>query len=236
MLLAAGVGSRLKPLTDHMPKCMVPINGKPVLEHNIKWLRKFGVEDIMINLHHLPDVVMHYFGDGARWDVKITYSIENEILGTAGGVKHVQSFFDGPFLVWYGDNLSTCDLSQLQTFHHANSAIVTMALFYREDVSASGIVALDVENRILRFAEKPRPEQVFSHWVNGGIYVLEPSVLDWIPDKGTQDFSKDIFPSLIAAGQSMVGYRLLGQEGLWWIDTPEDLSRVQSNFMDAYTA
>jgi len=120
MLLAAGLGTRLRPLTNQMPKCMVPVDGKPILERNIEWLCKYGITEIVINLYHLPEVVMDYFGDGSRWGVDITYSIEREILGTAGGVKHVARLFDeGAFLVWYVDNLSTCDLKRLITFHQA---------------------------------------------------------------------------------------------------------------------
>jgi mannose-1-phosphate guanylyltransferase len=234
MILAAGEGARLRPLTEYIPKCMVPINGKPILEYNIEWLRRFGIREVMINLYHLPKVITDYFGDGSRWGIKITYSIEKEVLGTAGGVKNVEWFFDGPFLIWYGDNLSTCNLSRLQTFHQAKGGVATMTLFYREDVSASGIVGIDDGDRILRFLEKPRPDQFFSHWVNAGIYLLEPSVLNCIPDIGAPDFSKDIFPVLIASGQSLYGYRLIGHEGLWWIDTPDDLLRVQSGLKDTF--
>jgi len=99
MLLAAGMGTRLRPLTERLPKCMVPVGGKPILEHNIEWLKKYGFTDVMINLHYLPQVVMGYFGDGSKWGVKIKYSVEKEILGTAGGVKNVAWFFDNEAFV-----------------------------------------------------------------------------------------------------------------------------------------
>lgn len=227
MILAAGQGTRLRPLTDHIPKCMVSVGGKPVLEHTIEWLRRYGVTELIINLHHLPGVVMNHLGDGIGWGVKITYSVENEPLGTAGGVKNVEWFFDGPFLVWYGDNLSTCDLTHLYAFHQAKDSVVTIALYYREDPTASGIVGLDKTDRITRFLEKPRPDQVFSHWVNAGIFVLEPAVLEAIPTEGSPDFGRDVFPAMLTAGQPLYGYRMSADEGLWWIDTPEDLQRVQ---------
>jgi len=136
-----------------------------------------------------------------------------------------------PFLVWYGDNLSHCDLDRLLRFHRAKGGLATIALFNRENVTQSGIVGLDADDRILRFLEKPRPDQVFSHWVNAGILILEPAVLDLIP-MGRQDFSLDIFPALLAAGHRLYGYRLSGAEGLWWVDTPADLARVQAEWQD----
>lgn len=231
MLLAAGKGTRLRPVTATMPKCMVPVRGKPMLQHNIEWLRRFGVTELVINLSYLPDAVVDHFGDGSEWGVSITYSREEELLGTAGGVKKVASFFENePFFVWYGDNLSTVNLAQLYDFHARNRATATITLFYREDVTASGIVGLDDAGRITRFLEKPRPEQVFSHWVNAGVYVLEPSVLDVIPAVGESDFGKEILPDLLKAGEPLYGYRLSGDEGLWWIDTLADLERLQKEF------
>ena len=113
MLLAAGLGTRLRPMTETVPKCMISIAGKPLLEHNIGVLRDYGVTDLVINLHHLPQLVIDHFGDGERFGIRIKYSLEPELLGTAGGVKKVEPFFDGPFFVWYGDNLSTCRLDRL---------------------------------------------------------------------------------------------------------------------------
>lgn len=227
MLLAAGRGSRLRPLTESVPKCMVPLANKPILEYNIEWLRRHGVVDLIINLFHLPDVVMDYFGDGSRWGVHITYSLESELLGSAGGVRNVADFFDGPFFVWYGDNLSTCDLCRLYGFHRAKGGVATIALCHREDPTASGIVGLGGQGRITRFLEKPRPDQVFSHWVNAGIFVLEPQVLEAIPPDGAPDFGQDVFPGLLMEGERLYGYRMSEEEGLWWIDTPDDLDRLR---------
>ena len=227
MLLAAGRGTRLRPLTDNIPKCMVPVNGKPILERNIEWLNKFGVEEFIINLYHLPEMVTDYFGDGRQRGLEITYSVEKELLGTAGGVKNVAWFFDGPFFLWYGDNLCTSDLGQMWGFHQSRGGIATIALYHREDPTASGIVSLDRDNRIQRFLEKPRPEQVFSHWVNAGVFILEPEVLEYIPEDGCPDFGHDVLPAILASGRPMYGYRLSSDERLWWIDTPEDLKRIQ---------
>jgi NDP-sugar pyrophosphorylase family protein len=171
-------------------------------------------------------VIRGYFGDGHNWDVEVAYSEEPYPLGTAGGVKRIAWFFEGPFFVWYGDNLSSCNLKRLYAFHCRKRAVATIALFSRPDVTQSGIVGLDADDRVCRFLEKPRSQDVFSHWVNAGIFVLEREVLDLISPDGTPDFGRDVFPAMLTAGLPVYGYRMSEDEGLWWIDTPEDLARL----------
>jgi len=227
MILAAGLGTRLRPLTERVPKCMVRLGGKPLLEYTVERLRRFSVTDLIINLCHLPEAVPNYFGDGSKWGVRITYSVEPTALGTAGGVKKAAWFFDGPFYVCYGDNLSACDLDRLYIFHRAKGGLASIALHWRDDPTQSGIVGLDADDRVVRFLEKPRPEQVFSRWVSAGIFVLEWPVLDLIPSEGCPDFGRDVFPAMLTAGHALYGYRMSANEGLWWIDTPDDLRRVE---------
>jgi mannose-1-phosphate guanylyltransferase len=228
MILAAGSGTRLRPLTDRLPKCMVPLAGKPLLEHTITRLPDYGVTELIINLCFMPEAVIDYFGDGHRWGVHIRYSLEAEALGTAGGVKKVADYFDEPFLVWYGDNLSTCNVNQLSRQHRVKGGIATVAVHSREDVTQSGIVELDSEDRIIRLVEKPRTDEVFSHWANAGIYVLDPSALEYVPGSAASDFARDIFPTMLKGGERLYGYQLKATERLWWIDRPEDLERVRS--------
>jgi mannose-1-phosphate guanylyltransferase/phosphomannomutase len=209
---------------------MVEIAGKPVLEHNIEWLRRFGVTDLVINLYYMPHAVRDYFADGSNFGVKITYSEEETLLGTAGGVKKVASFFKGPFFLWYGDNLSNIDLRRLYSFHEKNAAVASIALFYRADPTASGIVGLDNNSRITRFLEKPRWDQVFSNWVSAGIFVLDPSITEFIPPDKVSDFGHDVLPLLLANDEPLFGYPMAEDEGLWWIDTPVDLQRVQLEY------
>jgi mannose-1-phosphate guanylyltransferase len=231
MLLAAGSGTRLRPLTEKIPKVMVPIGGKPLLEHTIVHLAGAGIRELVINLCYHPEAVQDYFRDGARWGVRIHYSIETEALGTAGGVKRVQRLLgDAPFLLWYGDNLSRCDVRQLGRLHEESAALLTLAVFHRDDPTASGIVGIDPDGRIRHFLEKPRPEQVFSHWVNAGIMVVEPRILEAIPPDVTADLSRDTLPLLLSRDERLYAYRLANSEGLWWIDTPADLQRVQENW------
>jgi len=233
MFLAAGAGTRLRPLTDHLPKCMAPVHGKPLLEHNLVWARQFGFAEVTINLHFLPDVVPDYFGDGSRWGVKIDYSYEPELLGTAGAVGSLREQFDQTFCVWYGDNLSTCRLDRLLARHRACGGAATLALHRRETVTASGMVDFGPDWRIQRFVEKPSPEQVTSHWVNAAIYLLEPVVLEYIPRQGASDFGRQVFPALLAAGAPLVAYCLGEDEALWWIDTPQDYQNLLSAFRPA---
>jgi len=227
MILAAGEGTRLRPLTERMPKPMIAIAGRPILEHNIRLLARHGIRELVINLHHCSKAVKDYFGDGHSWGVSITYSYEPVLLGTAGAVKKLESFFDSTFLVVYGDNLTTCDIKQLCAFHQEKGGTGTVALFHREDPSGSGIAELDENDRITCFLEKPKPEQVFSHWVNAGLLVLKPEVLEYIPAGQPTDFSQDVLPTLLEAGYPLYGYRM--REELWWIDTLEDLQRVRED-------
>jgi NDP-sugar pyrophosphorylase family protein len=233
MLLAAGKGERLRPLTEIVPKCMIPVDGKPLLEHTVERLAEYGVSELVINLHYLPDVLVDYFKDGSRWGVSITYSPEKELLGTAGSVRKMADFFDGPFFVWYGDNLSTCRLESLWQQHRAKGGLATIALHEREDPTQSGIVGLDENGRLTRFLEKPRAREVFSHWVNAGLMVLEPQVLELIPPNTFSDFGRDLFPKMLEQELPLYGYKMTAAEGLWWIDTPEDLERVQRAFAGA---
>ncbi len=228
MLLAAGKGTRLRPLTDAVSKCMMMIAGKPILEHNVARLKSHGVRDIVINLHYQPDSITAHFGDGSRFGVHITYSFEPELLGTAGAVRKVAARFDAPFFVWYGDNLSDCRLDRLWQFHEARGGVATIALHHRDDPTQSGIVGLDANDRVTRFLEKPRAEQVFSHWVSAGLLVLEPRALDAIAAEGPADFGRDVFPALLERGETIYGYRMADDEHLWWVDTLADYEMAQS--------
>jgi NDP-sugar pyrophosphorylase family protein len=228
VLLAAGQGSRLRPLTDARPKPMLEVGGRPLIEHTIRQLAAFGVRDIWINLHHCPQAVQDHFGDGRRFGVNMRYSIETELLGTSGGVRRMAEDLKngGPFFVIYGDNLTTCDLEQLVAVHHRWSPAATIALFWKEDVTPHSAVALDADDRILRFVEKPKAEEAPSHWISAGVNVMEPIVIDYIPEGRASDFGFDVFPALLAADQRLQGYRMSAAEVLWWIDTKEHYDRV----------
>lgn len=226
MLLAAGEARRLRPYTDSTPKPMLNIAGRPILEHNVRLLAHYGVRRAVINLHHCPEVIVDHFGDGSRFGIEIRYSREPHLLGTAGGVKNAAQWFTETFLVLYGDNLIDCDLAAMTAMHRQNKAVATIGLFHREDVLASGIVGIDKENRVTRFLEKPGHDQVFSNWVNAGVLVLEPQVLERIPAGAASDFGREILPALVDAGQRVCGFPI--GERLWWIDSIEDYDKTRA--------
>lgn len=227
ILLAAGVSSRLRPLTDDRPKPMVPLAGKPLIEYNIERLARFGVRDIGINLHYLPEVVQHHFGDGARHGVRIVYSVEHELLGTSGAVKALAGFVASDrTLIHYGDNLTSIDFDGLERFHIERGGIATVALFSKEDVTPHSAVEFDGDGRITRFVEKPKAGSTESRWISAGVIIVEPRVLDYVPANTRDDFGFDLFPRLLAAGEPVFGYQMGPAEGLWWIDTPADYQRM----------
>lgn len=205
LILAAGEGTRLRPLTLDRPKPMLPVGGKPVFEHIVNWLRHRGIRQLAINLHHKPERVIEYFGDGRRWQVQITYSVEERILGTAGAAKHLQSFFADTFLVVYGDVLSDLDLGVLLAFHRQAAAAATLALYHVPSPWECGIVALDAVGGIVRFVEKPARDAVFGDLANAGILVAEPAIIDFIPPATFFDFGHDPFPILLGRGVPMFG-------------------------------
>ena len=232
MLLAAGLGTRLRPLTNNLPKCMLPVAGKPVLARNIEWLRDQGVVDIVVNLHYFPEAVTNYFGDGGDFGVRITYSHETELMGTAGAVWAARRFFaaEDRFLVLYADNLIRCDLARLYAQHLLHRAALTMALYWREDVSASGVVDLDSQGRIIGFKEKPRPGETESHLINAGLFLCRQRVVDWIPAGYSSDFGHNVLPAMLSAQERLWGHVMNASESLHWIDTLADLSRTNRHF------
>jgi mannose-1-phosphate guanylyltransferase/phosphomannomutase len=232
MILAAGEGTRLRPLTNHLPKPMLPLAGRPLLEHTITHLRDCGIDDLAVNLYHLPHAVMDYFGRGSRWDVNLRYSVEQQLLGSAGGVKRLQPFFDETFVVYYGEVFTRANLRLMVEQHQQSGALATMGLYRVPDPWNRGIVELDENQTITRFAEKPPREEVFSDLANAGIYVLEPEVLDYIPSAQSYDFGHDVFPAMLAQGARVDGYII--EE--WLIDIGllekyEEANRVVSTMM-----
>jgi mannose-1-phosphate guanylyltransferase len=227
LLLAAGVGTRLRPLTDQLPKCMVPVAGKPVLQWNIEFLRSQGVVDLVVNLHHYPKTVTGYFGDGKTFGVRLSYSYEPRMLGTAGALWAARRFFAAErFWLVYADNLINCSFERMERLHRTRGATLTMGLFWREDVSASGVAEFDGDGRITKFKEKPIDAEAGSHWVNAGIFLCEPRLLQFIPPGQACDFGHDVIPMMLSLGESLYGYTLGTGETLHWIDTPEDLKRT----------
>ncbi len=207
MILAAGVGSRLDPLTRNLPKPLVPIVNRPVMEHIIELLRKHGFTEIMVNLHYLGDQIERHFGDGERLGVKIFWSREDQLWGDAGSVKRVEEFFhDETFIVVGGDDLADIDLTSLVKTHRDNKALSTIALSLVDDPSEYGIVLTNEEGRITRFVEKPKGEVIFSNQANTGVYVFEPEIFDLIPKNTFYLFGKQFFPLMLEQKRPLYGH------------------------------
>jgi mannose-1-phosphate guanylyltransferase len=198
MILAAGAGTRLRPLTDTIPKPMLPIAGEPLLAHTLRWLRAAGISEIALNLHHLPGVVRAGLGDGARWDVCLRYSEETELRGTAGALLPFAAFLDQPFVVVYGDLLVSLDLAALIVFHRERQGLMTIALKTTDQPESQGMVEIDARGRVTRFVEKPRAWPADARLANAGVYIVEPEVLRLIPADRPSDWGHDIIPRLIA--------------------------------------
>ena len=208
MILAAGLGTRLRPLTEEISKPMVPIVNRPVMEHIVELLARHGFDQLYVNLHYHPQVITKHFGSGERWGVSITYSYEEELMGTAGGVKKLEKELGGgTFLVISGDALTDLDLTALMEFHRRHGGIATLVLTPVDDPSKYGVVIVDQEGRILDFQEKPGREEARSNLANSGIYVFEPRVLEMIPAGRFYDFGSQLFPRFLQEGVEFFGYR-----------------------------
>src|SRR5436309_2831245 len=226
VVMAGGEGTRLRPLTSNQPKPMVPIVGKPCMEHILELLRTHGFEDVIVTVAFLPQAIRSYFGNGDSLGLSIEYSVEESPLGTAGSVRLASGKLDEPFLVISGDALCDVDLSALMRIHREREAAVTIGLKSVDNPLEFGIVVTDEDGRIERFLEKPSWGQVFSDTINTGIYVLEPEVLRHIPDDRPHDFSKELFPLLLEMGRPLYGHIFDG----YWQDIGNLDQFRQANF------
>jgi mannose-1-phosphate guanylyltransferase/phosphomannomutase len=206
VVMAGGEGTRLRPLTSNQPKPMVPIVGKPCMEHILELLKQHGLEEVIVTVAFMPQAIRSYFGNGDTLGMSIEYSVEESPLGTAGSVRLASDRLDETFLVISGDALCDVDLTDLIRSHRERGAAVTIGLKSVENPLEFGIVVTDEERRIERFLEKPSWSQVFSDTINTGIYMLEPEVLRHIPTDRPFDFSKELFPLLLEMGRPMYGY------------------------------
>ncbi len=211
MILAAGKGTRVRPITHIVPKPLIPILQKPVMEFLVELLRQHGFDQIMVNVSHLAEDIENYFRDGQRFGVEIGYSFEGhvedgelvgEALGSAGGLKKIQDFnpfFDDTFVVLCGDALIDLDLTEVVKQHREKGAIATVVTksVPREDVPSYGVVVTDAEDKIVAFQEKPSVEEALSTQINTGIYIFEPEIFKYIPSNQEFDIGSELFPKLV---------------------------------------
>lgn len=221
LILCAGEGTRLRPLTQDRPKPMLPVGGRPLLEYLIVLLRDQGVREVAINVHYRREVIQAHFGDGLPWGVRIHYSVEERLLGSAGALCRLRDYFTDTFVVMYGDLYTDADVRPLAAFHRRRGALLTMALHEAEEPTREGIVAAEPDTgRVTRFVEKPAPDAVFSRLASAGIFIMEPAALDLIPsERIPQDIGHDLIPALLRAGAPVFGLPLQGM--LLDIGSPE---------------
>jgi mannose-1-phosphate guanylyltransferase len=194
MVLAAGLGTRLRPLTYEITKPMVPVLDRPVMAHIMDLLGRHGFEEVIANLHYFPDSIRAYFGEGGA----LAYRYEPELLGTAGGVRGCAEFFgDEPFLIISGDALTDIDLSAFAARHREAGGIATLAVKQVRDTREYGVVLHDRDGRITGFQEKPEPDEALSTLGNCGIYIFDPAIFDYFPDRPFADWAQDVFPALL---------------------------------------
>jgi mannose-1-phosphate guanylyltransferase len=219
VILVGGEGTRLRPLTCNIHKAMVPILNKPFLEHMLHYLRGYGVDDIILTLCHLPEHIKDYFADGSKFEVKLSYVIEESPLGTAGAVKNAETHLDDLFFVFNGDIFTDIDLQAMLSFHRERKATATIALTPVEDPTLYGVVETDLQGRVKRFVEKPSWEEVTTNLINAGIYILDREILQDIPTNTPFMFERHLFPGLLAKGVPIYGF----PSHAYWIDigTPE---------------
>lgn len=228
MVLAAGVGSRLEPLTNQVPKPMVPVGNRPVLEHLLGLLKTHGFNEIYSNLHYMPDQIREYFGDGSRFGVSLQYLYERELTGDAGGVRACKDFLGGStFIVLMGDLLTDANLTEVVAQHKAKGAMATIALKEVDDVSHFGVAVTDKDGFITGFQEKPQPHEALSKYASTGIYVLEPEVFNHIPPSGSYGFGRQLFPQLVADGHKVLGVPI---DRYYWSDVGTITQYRLSNF------
>jgi mannose-1-phosphate guanylyltransferase len=209
MVLAAGLGTRLRPITYAMPKPMVPVLNRPVMEHILLLLGRHGFEQTIANLHWFPDLIEDHFGDGSRLGVELAYSREEQLLGTSGGVRNAAGFLGDSFLVISGDALTDIDLTAMREFHESHDGIATLATKRVEDTSQFGVAITGADGRIQGFQEKPDPAGALSDLANCGIYMFRSEIFDFFPAPGTSeaagpddpegfaDWAMDVFPRLL---------------------------------------
>lgn len=234
--MAGGFGTRLRPLTNNIPKPMVPLVNKPILEHIINLLKLYSIKDYVVLLYYMPDSIKNYLGDGRKFGVKIRYIIPDQDYGTAGAVKLSEKYIKDKFIVISGDVLTDFNLGSISDFHSKKKTIATLSLYSSKNPLQYGIVLANEQNRIVRFLEKPSSSEIFSDTINTGIYVFNKEIFNYIPPGESFDFSKDLFPLLLKNEIPIFGFK---SKGYWrdvgtleeYIDANMDILRGKLNYI-----
>jgi len=230
LILAGGLGTRLRPLTLTVPKPILPLVNKPLLLYQIELFKKYRIKKIILSISYLPKQIFHCFGDGKKYGVKINYAIEKQRLGTGGGVKNSEKFIKEKIFISNGDIIANIDLKKMNAFHQKHKSDVTIALFRVSDPSAYGLVKTDKNGRILNFLEKPKSSKSTTGTINAGFYLFEPEILQFIPPGINYSLERGLFPNLLKKGKRLFGYI----HSDYWQDlgTPEKYFGVSADILD----
>src|SRR5690242_843989 len=225
VVMAGGEGSRLRPLTVTRPKPMVPIVGRPVMDHILNLLKAHGIGDVVVTVQYMASAIEDYFGDGSQLGMRIVYSREEVPLGTAGSVKNAEEHLTEPFLVISGDALTDFNLSKIIRFHETHHALATLTLAHVDNPLEYGVIITDEGGHIRQFLEKPSWGEVFSDTINTGIYVLDPKVFTYFEKNKPFDFSQELFPLMLEKGDPLHGFIADG----YWCDIGNLATYMQAN-------
>jgi len=229
IILVGGEGTRLRPLTNGIPKPMLPILNRPFLEYTIAYLKKYHLREIILTVGYLPGVIQDYFGDGSRLGIRLHYALEDSPLGTAGAVKNTEHYLDNTFVVLNGDIFTDLNIADMFAFHQQKKSKATIALFWADNPCAFGVVETERDGRVRQFIEKPSPDEAATNWINAGIYIIEPELLQYVPKDTHYMFERGLFPRLLELGEPVYGYKFSGQ----WLDmgTPEKYLRLNCDLL-----
>ena len=218
VILCAGQGVRLRPMTETVPKVMLPVGDVPLLQHHVEHFSAQGIENFYFNLHHLPEVIQEHFGQGDRYGVRIVYSTETELRGTAGALDAFRDHLTTSFLVHYGDVYTRLTVSRMVQFHEQTGAVATLAVHPTQRFHDSDVVQVDANHRVTGLHVRPGNDR-YGNLGNAACYILEPRVLAHVPSSGESDFVRDIFPRMLQAGEDIYAYHT--DEPLHDMGTPE---------------
>jgi mannose-1-phosphate guanylyltransferase len=225
LILAGGKGTRLRPLTMHTPKPIMPIANRPFLYYQLELLKRANVHDCILSLSYQPQKIEDKFGDGTLYGMRVSYTVEASPLGTAGAYRNAEGLINESTIVFNGDVLTDIDLNEVIHFHREKNALATLVLTPVANPTAYGLVETDEDGRIKRFLEKPKPEEVTCNTINAGIYILEPKVLEYIPAGESYMFEYGVFPALLKNNEPFYAYIYDG----YWRDIGSSASYLQSN-------
>ncbi len=221
VIMVGGMGTRLRPLTETCPKPVLPVLDKPCLMYLIESIAKAGVKEIILACGYRSQQLKDAIGDGSAFGINISYSYEDEPLGTAGAIKKVSDRLGDTFIAANGDVFADIDVTEVIREHFESGAVVTLSLTSVDNPWEFGVAGIDEDGRITEFREKPKPEDAFSNLINAGVYVLEKKIFDFVPENSKYDLSKELLPDLMDRGEKIQGYKL---KGVWHdVGRPHDL-------------